>query len=174
MVKQRLWFTGATAAGLIFLHERAQQLPLLETKQPFEALHILLEILLGLFGLIVVLGIEEHSGAHADLPLLAHEDLVVHTAFATGPEGLVLRELRIGNRLIAEIAVDLHYGEAGGESEDLRFRIFLPGEIEYFLLDGFGDTALTEFGRDDESRIGDIFAVAPGLDIAESHPCFIR
>src|SRR5438105_3648124 len=128
------------------------------------------KILLGLFGLVVILGIVEHGGAHTDLTFLAHEDLVVDTALAAGPEILVLGELGIGHGLVAELGVDLHDGQAGGEPEDLGFGVCLAAELEYLFLYLLCKTAFPELRGYDEAGVGDIFPVTPCLDVAEPGP----
>jgi len=171
-------FSAAAIAGFVlvlilipvFLHEGAKKFPLFEAKEPFEPFHIFLEVFFGLLGLIVILGIEKHGGAHAILAVFAHEYLVVDAALASCPERFVLCEFGIGDRLVAEIRIDLHDGQAGRESEDLGLGIFLTGELEYFLLDRLGDTALAIGGYDDETGICHVFAMAPGFDITESDP----
>jgi len=158
------------AAGIVVFKEGGEELPLLDTHKAFVQLGMFGKILLGLFGLIVILGIIEHGGAHTVLALLAHEDLVVDAALTAGPEILVLGELGIGYGLIAKLGVDLHNGQAGGEAKDLGFGVCFPAELEYFFLYLFGKTALPELGGYDEAGVSDILPVAPGLDITESGP----
>jgi len=128
------------------------------------------KILGRLFRLIMVFGIIEHGSTHTDLPFLAHEDLVVDTAFTAGPEILVLGEFGVGDGLIAQFGVDLHDGQPGGETEDLGIGVGLAAQFEDLFLDHLGQTALPEGRRDDEPRIGHIFPMAPGLDIAKAGP----
>ena len=68
----------------------------------------------------------EHGGAHTVFPLLAHEDVIVHAALASTPKLFVVGKFGIGYRFIAEIGVDLHDSQAGRESKDFGFGIFLP------------------------------------------------
>jgi hypothetical protein len=113
--------------------------------------------------------IEEHGGAEAVLAALAHEDLVVDAALASGPEFLVGGKLGIGNGLIAEVAVDLHHGQTGGEAEDLGVGVFFAAQLEDAFLDALGHAALAPGRSYDQARVGHIFAL-PGLNIAEAHP----
>ena len=161
---------GLAVAGIVVFQEGGKELPLLDTHKAFVQLGVFGEILLGLFWLVMVFGVIEHGGAHTVLPFLAHKDLVVNTALTAGPEGVVLGELGIGYGFVAQLGVDLHDGQAGGETEDLGFGVCLPAELEDLFLYVFGQTALPELGGHDEAGVGDIFPVAPGLDIAEPGP----
>src|SRR5882757_10937753 len=84
-------FASAVAVLLPFMiHKRGQELPLLDTHEAFVELGMFFKILCGLFRLVMVLRIIEHGSTHTVLPFFTHEDLVVDTAFAAGPEGLIL------------------------------------------------------------------------------------
>ncbi len=102
--------------------------------------------------------------------LLAHEDLIVHTAFAACPESFILCELGIGNGLISQFAVDLHHGEACSEAEDLGFRIFLSGEVEDLALDHFGQATFSEGRETISPELATYSAMAPGFDITKAGP----
>src|SRR5690606_34703257 len=118
----------------------------------------------------MVLRIVKHGSAEAVLPVLAHQDVVVHTALATCPEQFILRKLRICHWFIAEIGVDLHYCKSCSEAEKFRIGVLCTRQFEDSLLDLLCNTALPEFRRDDEAGVGNILAVTPGFDIAESYP----
>src|SRR6478736_2468999 len=100
---------------------------------------------LGFFGLIVIFGIIEHGRAQTVLSFLAHEDVVVDTALASGPELFILCELRVGHRLITQVAVDFHHGKTGSQSEDLGIGIFFSAQLKNSLLDGLGNSAFSVF-----------------------------
>src|SRR4030095_13434837 len=118
----------------------------------------------------MIFRIVEHCSAHAVLSLLAHQDFVVHAALTTCPEGIVLCEFRVSDRLISQITVDLHYSEARGKTKDLCFRIFLAAQCEYLLLDRLCQPAFAESRGNDQSGVGYIFAMAPCFDITETCP----
>ncbi len=162
-------FAGV-AVWLMMFQERRQQLPLFDPHKAFVQLGMFCKILLGFLRLVMILGVVEHGGTHTVLPLLAHKDLVVNTAFTAGPEVLVLGKLGVGDRLITQFGVDLHDGQARGKSKDLRVGIGLAAELEDLLFDLFGQPALTEVGRYDKPGIGYVFPMAPGFDIAETCP----
>src|SRR5579863_9215316 len=129
-----------------------------------------LKFLGGLLRFIMVFRVIQHGCAHTVLPLLAHQDIIVDTAFAARPERIVLGQLGIGHRLITQVRVDLHDGKPRCQTKDLCVRIGCPAEPEDLAFDLFGKPAFAEGGCDDKAGIGDIFAVAPGLDIAEPGP----
>jgi len=161
---------AAVVAWLVMFEEGGEELPLFDTHKAFVQLGMFCKILLGLFGFVVILGIVEHGGAHTVLTLFAHEDLIVDTALTAGPEILVLGELGVGHGLVAELGIDLHDGQTGGETEDLGFGVCLTAELEYLFLYLFGKTAFPELGGYDKAGVGDIFPVTPGLDVAEPGP----
>ena len=155
---------------LMMFQERRQQLPLLYPHKAFVQLRMFGKILLGLLGLIVILGIVEHGGTHTVLPLLAHKDLIVDAAFTACPEIFVLGKLGVSDGFITQLGVDLHDRQARGKPKDLGIGIGLAAELEDLLLDEFGETALAEWRRYDETGIGHIFPMAPGLYITEAGP----
>lgn len=161
---------GLVVGWLVMFEERREELPLFDTHKAFVQLGMFGKILLGLLGLVMILGIVEHGGAHTVLSFLAHKDLVVDTAFTAGPEGVVLGELGVGHGLVAELGVDLHDGQAGGEAKDLGFGVCLPAELEYLFLYLFGKAAFPELGGYDQAGVGDIFPMTPCFDIAEPRP----
>ena len=168
-MEQRLGFAAAIVS-LIFFHEWLQQFPLFKTKQAFKALYIFFEKFFGFFRFIMILWVEKHSSAHAILSLLAHENVIIDTAFATGPECFVLGQFRIGHGFIAQVSVYFHDREAGGEAKYLCIRIFCPRQVKNSLLDGFGHATFSECGRDDQATVGNVFAMTPGFDVTKAHP----
>src|ERR1700712_2112140 len=93
--------TGRTFMTIrMVFHEWRQQLPLLDPHKSLVQLGMFREVLSRLLGLIMILGIIKHRRTHTVLTLLAHEDLVVDTAFTACPEIFILRQLGIGHRLI--------------------------------------------------------------------------
>ena len=161
---------GAIAVGVVFFSEGGQQPPLFDPHEAFVELGVLFKILRRLFRFVVIFGIIQHGGAHTDLPLLAHEDLVIDTAFAAGPESVILGKLGVSDRLVAQFGIDLHDGQPGGEAEDLGFGIGLAAQFEDLFLDHLSQAAFPEGGGYDQPGIGDVFSMAPGLDIAEAGP----
>ena len=131
---------------LMMFQERRQELPLFDTHKAFVQLGMFGEILLGLFGLVMILWIVEHGGTHTVLALLAHEYLVVDAAFTAGPEIFVLGKLGVGDGLIPQLRIDLHDGQTRGKTKDLGVGIGLAAELEDLLFDLFGQTALAEVG----------------------------
>ena len=67
----------------------------------------------------------KHSGAEAHLLIRSLQHVVVLAGLAAFPELRVIRQLRKGNRLIAQFIVDLHHGQPRCDAEDLGLRIFL-------------------------------------------------
>ena len=67
----------------------------------------------------MVFRVVQHGRAHAILPFLAHEDLVVDTTLAAGPKGIVLGQLRIGHRFVTQLGIDLHDGKTRRQPEYL-------------------------------------------------------
>jgi hypothetical protein len=155
------------------LHERGQEFPLFDAHKPLVEFGMFLKILRCFLRFVMILGIVEHSRAHADLPFLAHEDIVVDAAFAAGPEGLILRELGIGDGLVAQFGIDLHDGQTRREAENFRFGIRLAAELEDLFFDLFGEAALSKARRYDQPGISHVLPVTPGLDIAEASPYIV-
>lgn len=131
---------------------------------------MLFKVLGRFFGFVVIFGIVKHGRTHADFSFLAGEDLVIDAALAPGPESFVLGKLGIGDGLITQLGIDLHHGQAGGEAEDLRFGIGLSAQRKDLLFDLLRQPAFPELMGYDQSRIGYVFPMAPGLDIAEAGP----
>ena len=160
---------GFLAFRMVF-HKRRQKLPLLDPHESFVQLGMFLKVLLCFLRLVMILGIIEHGRTHTDLPLLAHKDLIVDTAFTACPEGIVLGQLGIGHRLITQLGIYLHHGQARSQTKDLGVGIGLAAQLEDLFLDLFGKSAFPEARGDDKPRIGDIFAMTPGLDITKTGP----
>jgi len=161
---------AAVVPMIMMFEERGQQFPLFDTHKSLVQLGMLGKILLCFLRGIMVLWIIEHRCTHTVLPLLAHKDLVVDAALTARPEVLILGKLRIGDRLITQLGVDLHDGQTSGKPEDLGIGIHLAAEFEDLLLDQLGQAALPEGRGDDQAGISHIFPMAPGLDIAEASP----
>lgn len=155
---------------LIFFHKWAQQLPLLEAQQSFESVFVFFEKLFGFFGLMLVFRVVKHGGAQAILPVFAHQYVVVHTAFATGPEVFVLGELGIGDGLVTEFAVNLHHSQPGGEAENFGVGIFFPRQFEDSFFDSPCHAGFSECRRHDETAVGYVPAVAPCFNITKAYP----
>src|SRR5690606_13235041 len=114
---------------------------------------------------IMICRIVKHSRAQAILPLLAYQYLVVDTAFTTLPECLILSEFGISDRLVAQLAIDLHNGQSGRQSENLRIGILLLTKFEDGLFDQSGHPALSVLRSNDQTGVGHIFAMTPTFDI---------
>jgi len=114
--------------------------------------------------------IVQHGGTHAVLSFLAHEDVVVDTAFAARPKLFIIGEFRIGYRFVAQVGVDLHHREAGGEPEYFCMRVFFPAQLKDPFLDGFGNAAFAKFRRHDQTAVGHELVVPPGFDVAKPNP----
>ena len=125
---------------------------------------LLFAILFQLFGVV------EHGRAEAVFPAFADEDVVVGATAAAVPELHVVGEFGIGDRLVAQVGVDFHHGQAGGQAEDFGVGILLAGQLENPLFDGFCHAGFAESGRDDKAGISDVLAVAPRLDVAKAYP----
>jgi len=105
-------FAGGMAITLgMMLHERSKQLPLLDAHKSLVQLGMLLKVLGRFLRLIVILRIIKHRRTHTVLSLFTHEDIVVDTALASGPESVILSQFRIGDGLITQLGVDLHDGQ---------------------------------------------------------------
>src|SRR5258706_8382488 len=115
-------------------------------------------------------GIVEHGGAHTILTLLTHQNFVIHATLAAFPKLLIVGEFRIRNRFIAQVGVDFHNSQAGGQTEDFGIWIFLSGEIKDFSLDLGSDAALTEEGGNNKSRVSHVLGMFPGFDVAKAYP----
>ena len=63
----------------------------------------------------------------------------------------IIRELRKGNRSVAQFVIDLHNGEAGGDPEYLGVGKFFPGQIERGLFDFFRQTLMPVVRVHDQS-----------------------
>lgn len=173
MVEERLGFTAVAVLSSVFFQERPQQLPLLKLQQPLKPFLVFFEVLLCFFGFVVVFRIVEHGGTHTVLSFLAHQDLIVHTALAAGPESFILGQFRVGNRLVAQFAVDLHDRQAGGQPEYLGFGVFFPGKFEDAFFDGLRHTAFAVGRRYDQAAVSHVFAMAPGFNITEADPLIL-
>src|SRR6187200_382705 len=107
----------------------------------------------------MILGVEKHGGTHAILPFLAHENIIVHTALAAGPECFVLCQFRIGYGFITQVAVDFHYSKTRSKSKYLSLRIFYSRQIKNSLLDRFGHATFSEGRSNNQPAVCNIFAM---------------
>ena len=75
----------------------------------------------------------QHGRADAELAVLGHEDVVVHAALASLPEGVVVRQLVEGDGHVAQLGVHLHHRRAAGQAGYLGCTI-RPEVATYCLL----------------------------------------
>ena len=98
----------------LFLLQNFQQPALFDLHEPFINLGIVIEILCGFNRFVMICRIEKHGGTKTVLSFLAHQYIVIHTAFTSGPELVVIRQFGVGNGLISQFRIDLHNSKACG------------------------------------------------------------
>src|SRR5215208_3378055 len=76
--------------GSVYFFEATEELDLFDLQQAFINLAFLFEMLFSFCRFIMVLWIVKHSRAQAIFPFLAHQNIIVHTTFATCPEFFIL------------------------------------------------------------------------------------
>ena len=69
-------------------------------------------------------GVEEHTRTHTVHAIFAHQDFVVHAAFAALPKLLIGGQLGVGYGFVAQLRIDFHHGQPCGQAKDFGVRIF--------------------------------------------------
>ncbi|OAV64074.1 hypothetical protein Barb6_03399 [Bacteroidales bacterium Barb6] len=115
-----------------------------------------------------VLGVEKHGGANAVPACGALQNVLVDAAFASAPEGLVVRQLGKGHGDVSQVGIHLHHGTSGGETEHFSLRPAQAGEGKGGLFDTPGYAHVAVVVGHNQPRRGDILLVPPRLYVGES------
>lgn len=113
--------------------------------------------------------VEQHACAKTHAPVVALENVVVHTPLATLPKLFIVGKLGECHRLVAHARVKFHHWKRCCDAENLGVWESGSRELECFLLYASSQSEMTVSGIDNEPRSGHEVTVSPALDVTEAN-----
>ena len=121
---------------------------------------------------MMLLGVPEHTSAHAELALLQLQYVVIDAPLTSAPESLIIGKLIETHGNITQSGIHLHHGIATGEGEYLGMWPAEACQGEGIVLDATRHTQTLIIGMDYQAGGGYIVLISPGLDITETGKAF--